>query len=390
MKEKKIEVRLNTDGLPVLRRGRDAMLNCLQETGRYTVSEKAAGRKADGRLNFVQVPQGTGQNGFFTLVNGANGCFANVYAQESAGAAPGCILLTKVVQALLQAQPGDEVMLCRRQEAVFQNIRMQRIENVKEEHVTLPCDALPEDYFSQFSMFELYNPLTQDALIVRSRHIRRDMRMREGEIRLTGRQRAMLGENVPVRLTPVQWKRAKECLAAEEMDALEKAYETEGKGYILRQAAGEMPYHEKETLKKAIRQCFGEQLVLRPVLMSFRRERKKPLLTRFTDFFVGKSVMSLCCRRPHRCDETADIVRMTEDNMRYMGLESMDRVVLRYKNRQTVCHVLPMEKDAFDAENKACLPELSIGVPVHVRHRLGVYDLQSAVKVERDTGFLFR
>lgn len=391
MKEKNIRVLPNSQGQPVLRRGKDALLHCLSEAGRYTVSEKAAGRKTDGRLNFAQVAAGTGlQPGFFTLVNGANGLFANVYVQQGPHEETGHIRLTHVVQDLVQLQPGDEVLLCRRQEAAFGKIRMQSIENVKEEDINIPCNALPEDYFSLFSMFELYNPLTQDALILRARHIRRDSRLKEGEIRLTGRQRALLGENVPARLTHSQWNSAKASLTQEAFQALEEAYDAEEKGYILRQAAGKMPYQEKEGLRKAIRECFGEQLVLRPVLTSFKTERKKPLLTRFSDFFVGKSVLSLCCKRPHRCDETADIVRMTEDNMHYMGLESMDRVVLWYKNRQTVCHVLPMENEAFDAENKSCLPQLSIGVPVHVRHRLGIYDLQSAVKVERDTGFLFR
>ena len=98
MKEKNIRVLPNSQGQPVLRRGKDALLHCLSEEGRYTVSEKAAGRKTDGRLNFAQVAAGTGlQPGFFTLVNGANGLFANVYVQQGSHEETGHIRLTHVV-----------------------------------------------------------------------------------------------------------------------------------------------------------------------------------------------------------------------------------------------------------------------------------------------------
>ena len=77
--------------------------------------------------------------------------------------------------------------------------------------------------------------------------------------------------------------------------------------------------------------------------------------------------------------------------MRLLGIEEMDRVILSYRNRRIRCKVLAIEDDeCMRATNRSFHRERAVGVPVALRTALGVPDLVSAVKIERDTNYLFR
>ena len=376
-----------------LQRGKKTDSQCLEAVATLAVDEKRAAR-ADGCMNRVLVPESVtdalqGQRA--VLVNPANGKFTQV---RVAGAAlsEGRIRATGFVLKALDCDTGAPLMLCCCKKYAFSRIRIQKSEMVKEEAVMVPQMPETEEMLRRFSLFEVFNPLTEDTIFIRSRHIAPDAGLKEGEIRISHRHRSLLGENVPCRLTKDQWQKAMDMLSgeAEMMDALEKVYMPEGDRYTLSQPVGSMAFGKKELVKGAVKKCFGEQLILRPVLHSFHVKSRRSPLKWLCDFFVGKSVLSLSCRRPHMCDETADIVRMTEDNMRYMGLECMDKVILQYRQNRVSCHVMPLEEDKFLSNNVASMPELTIGIPAHIRNRMGIPDLQSAVKVERDTGFILR
>lgn len=382
------------NGEMILRRGKRACRNCFDAPLPLRIAEKRCGQM-DGRLNRVcvsgEVLQGLDAL-YVTLVNERSGRFMDVFVDSAAGMDRGEIRLTAVVADALEAHSGEAVLLCPRKAVSFRRIMKQKIGQVKEEAVVISAEEKAAQQLSQFDLFELYNPLTRDAIVIRARHIIADETLKTGEIRINQRQRSMLGENVPCRLSTGQWQQAMAALAEEKelQAAMAECYMQENGQYTLSGAVGEMPFARREGLKKAIRLCFGERLVLQPVLPTYLNGEKRSPLQWLCDFYAGRSVLSLNARRPHLCDELADIVRMTEDNMRYMGLESMDKVILQYKRKRIACHVMPLERDKFDMNNVASLPELSIGIPVHIRSRLGLHDLQSAVKVDRDTGFILR
>ena len=110
-----------------------------------------------------------------------------------------------------------------------------------------------------------------------------------------------------------------------------------------------------------------------------------------TDFYVGKSTISLICRRPYDNDEGLDIIRMSPSNMSLLGIDEMDKVILQYKDRKISTRVLSLEDDdAFLETNLPISTDLVVGVPVHIRKKLGVMDLSTTIKVDRDTAFIFK
>ncbi|MBQ3003167.1 MAG: hypothetical protein IJD82_05500 [Clostridia bacterium] len=106
---------------------------------------------------------------------------------------------------------------------------------------------------------------------------------------------------------------------------------------------------------------------------------------------MGKSTISLVGRRPYAIDEGLDIVRMTRSNMNLLGIDEMDKVILQYKNKKISCRVLELgDAEAFAETNLPISPDLAVGIPAHIRKRLGVLDLSSSVKIDRDTAFIFK
>jgi len=66
-------------------------------------------------------------------------------------------------------------------------------------------------------------------------------------------------------------------------------------------------------------------------------------------------------------------------------------VILQYKNKRVSTRVLELDDDeAFLETNLPISTDLVVCLPVHIRKQLGVLDLNSTVKVDRDTAFIFK
>ena len=115
--------------------------------------------------------------------------------------------------------------------------------------------------------------------------------------------------------------------------------------------------------------------------------------------YVGKVNIALISKRTYQSDETFNIVRISRDIMKILGIENTDIVRISYLNKSCNARVLAIddkqkiieqnsEKGALeieDFENIICLP-------ANIRNELGIQSVKSniAVKVERDMGYIFK
>ena len=206
------------------------------------------------------------------------------------------------------------------------------------------------------------------------------------------KQRALLGDGVPTRLTAQQHARIEAWQAAAEeapCDAL-AYYEADGDGWALRVPVRELPFAGRRSLQEALRAALQPQLLVRPVIASFGvRERRGARA--LADFFVGRSTLSLTCCRPYENDENACLVRLSAENMKRLGVEEMDQVIVQHAERRVRCRVLAFcGQESLRSTNLHAPEELSVGIPAHLRGELGLTDLHTAVKVDRDTVFLLK
>ncbi|MBQ4613101.1 MAG: hypothetical protein IJB26_06130 [Clostridia bacterium] len=393
MKNANITVTIENDSLVIARK---RYRNASYLFARATV--KCSERKLppiDSCLNCVRVPADVkllAHGKYCTLVNPSNGRFVDVLVDGASDSAAGQIDLTAFVAESVGANAGDELILCDQNSSNFGSVKLQKMDAIKNDSIALPPTAAVVALLQDFCLFEVINPLTNDSIFVRSKYVKVDAALKPDEIRINQKQRNMLSDNIPTRLTAQQWDeiRKDETVNAAIKQALTRSY-TKDKGcHTINVPIDEMEHEVKLSLRSFMRERFGESLIVRPVLESFHYEKKPSLYRRMCNLYVGKSVLSLNCRRPHECDENADIVRMTENNMRFLGIGPMDKVVIQYKEKTVSCHVLPFCDEKFAYTNTPSVIELSIGIPAHVRRKLGVTDIQSSVKVNRDTAFIFK
>jgi len=80
-------------------------------------------------------------------------------------------------------------------------------------------------------------------------------------------------------------------------------------------------------------------------------------------------------------DEYRNIVRITEDMMRFLGIETGDNVVLRWRGKETKSQCLPI-RGSTDPPN-------TVKMPATERDRIDI-SVNDAVLVERDMGYVLR
>lgn len=304
------------------------------------------------------------------------------------------VRLTRYLARRLGAGPEDALLLCTRAAFRYPAVRLQRLEEIRGDTVVLaPCDSRGARYDSgAFRLMEIVCPETGGRIYLKSDHIRVDETLPAGAVRLNKKQRALLGDGVPTRLTAQQHARIEAWQAAAEeapCDAL-AYYEADGDGWALRVPVRELPFAGRRSLQEALRAALQPQLLVRPVIASFGvRERRGARA--LADFFVGRSTLSLTCCRPYENDENACLVRLSAENMKRLGVEEMDQVIVQHAERRVRCRVLAFcGQESLRSTNLHAPEELSVGIPAHLRGELGLTDLHTAVKVDRDTVFLLK
>ncbi len=322
------------------------------------------------------------------LLKEGSGAHVNVQLMLNEKLAAGEFRSTSFVREKLGIQTGDRAYLCRYDSRVYGKILTQKIDHIRENNLVVSAlDSRGEKMDVQhFRHFEVFSPLTGGSMIVRASHIVVDEKLAPGTLRLNRKQRIFMGLEFPFFLTREQWARLNGALDEAQRDALSQVYVTEE--HLLNKDAS---YEQKKLCRELFKEHFGRQIRIIPVLESVSAG-KKGLGEKLCDFFVGKSTISLIAKRPFENDEGLDVVRMTRSNMHLLGIDEMDKVQVQYRSRKVSCRVLELDgnEEAFLETNRPMSMDFAIGIPSHIRKKLDLPDLATAVKVDRDTRFIFK
>lgn len=300
------------------------------------------------------------------------------------------IKVANYVKEVLDISEGDELVLIENNTFCFSNIKIQKIENIKEDNVVISSQDINEKCIEldKFSFFQLFNYYTGDSIIVKKSHIKIDASLKKGTILLNKKQRTFLGFELPKYFTDSYWEEIISKIPKdniEDLNLLNEAYPTSD--HFLK---NDLEYATKQKLQKIITDCCEPRLNLVPVVDSYYQKVKRGFKA-IADFYVGKSTISLLCRRPYESDEGFDIVRMSSSNMNLLGISEMDKVIIKYKDKAVRCRVLELDdEEAFLDSNLPTSLNYAIGIPVHIRKKLDLCNINTAVKVDRDTSFIFK
>lgn len=368
----------------------DSVKDTLQLTDCYELTHVKKSFSVPDRLNVICVNEKLYSACRFDkmlLVEPETGNYIYVTLTTAPDVGDNTFLATTQVVRRLNLTDNATVNLYRLYSGTYQQIMTQRIENIRENNIVVSkFDANGKEIdLKNFSHYEIYNLLSGGSIVVKTGHIIIDPDLCAGTIRLNRKQRLFLGLELPRILTEEQWDFLKKRLTPDEMNEIISLYGAPGSAQT-----EDADHNVKKSCKKIIKKNLGLCTKIIPVLETVR-EPKKNIINAICDFYVGKSTISLMAKRPFENDEGLDIVRMTRSNMNLLGIDEMDKVVLQYKNKKISCRVLDFENEnSFLKTNKPSPMELSVGIPVHIRNRLGIDDLSSAVKIDRDTVFIFK
>lgn len=291
------------------------------------------------------------KNIVFVIINISNNRYCVAYPRENSKVKIGHVMLNKL---LLNSIGGicDELKIYKLNEnnvVILNDIKKQSFKDLKDEIVTLnPKYSYLSNLDADF--FILKNKTQNCRLIVSKEHVRYSDAVKDFSIRLNRKQRIALGI----------------------LDS--------DTGYICSKA---------------------EELILYPY-PSINYDRLSILAwikDRILQTFVGKVNIGLISKRTYQSDETFNIVRMSGDVMKLLGVGDTDIVKITYCYTSCYCRVLPIsDKDKIIEQNselgseKIFEIENIIGIPANIRNELGISSVKPniSVKVERDMSYLFK
>ena len=347
------------------------------------------------RLNTVALPANLFdqyKNKCIGILNPQNGKYMDVVTIVDKQLPDNEIKTTNNMLDYLQLGVDSQCVLCLNKHLTFGKVITQKVDLIPEDHVTLSAqdaENLGMDIFhNKFTQFEITNNLTNESLILKRSHIKVDPKLPKGTIRLNRKQRCFLSTDMLQYLTNEQVMELKNCnISQEEMATILQVYPEE-KDYELQ---SHLPFEMQKEAFAIIKKHLQPIITFRPVVESFCHKTHKGFAKAIADFYVGKSTIALMCKRPYESDESSNVVRMTNSNMKLLGLEETDMVTLTYKNKSIKCRVLQLD-DAkkFDAVNTPIDTNLAIGIPSHLRKKLGMPYIDSCVKIDRDTKYILQ
>ena len=323
------------------------------------------------------------------LFNPVNGKYADIVVAPTDTDADK-ITATNYLKESLEITSDDELIILNNKTAVFSNVKIQRIDNIREDNVVIASKDFcgNEVDLDNFTFFQIFNCYTGDSVIVKKSHVQVDGSLAKGTILLNKKQRTFLGLELPKYIENSYWKEIVSKIPsdnAEDLQLLNFAYPDTD--HFLK---NDLEYEVKQKLLGVIKKYCKPRLSLVPVVDSYCQKVKVGFKA-VSDFYVGKSTLSLICRRPYESDEGSEIVRMTATNMNLLGITEMDKVIVRYKNKSVRCRVQTLDDEkSFLEANVPISLNYAIGIPAHLRKKLGICNVNTAVKVDRDTGFIFK
>lgn len=125
----------------------------------------------------------------------------------------------------------------------------------------------------------------------------------------------------------------------------------------------------------------------------------KKIINAILKLYVGKVNIGLVAKRTYQSDETFNIVRLSSDIMKVLGINDTDIVKLTYLDTSYYSRVLPIDDEEKllklnNEDNSIPITEFEniIFIPAFIRAELGIPSVVSniVVKVERDMGYIFK
>lgn len=190
-------------------------------------------------------------------------------------------------------------------------------------------------------------------------------------------QRKLLKLEMPHKITNYDFNKFKTI-----NEELANAYEVKNDFYILKELGRDEFYKLSLIYKKN----FGSFLVY--ATNKKRLFNPKILL----DFFIGVKKITLRSCRSYGVDEANNIVRISKDNGKVLGIDEGDIIIIKSFTNSIKAKALFFENTEYIFKENGIIDENDIeyliSIPISLRGKLNIYDVGEVVSIKRDTYFL--
>jgi hypothetical protein len=147
-------------------------------------------------------------------------------------------------------------------------------------------------------------------------------------------------------------------------------------------------------LKKIFKLSGFNNVAIYPLYLKPGKKKRFSITRLFLNLVIRPASLNLNVIRPYSTDESSNIVRMSKSAMNLLGIAENDLVILHYRRKSIEVPVLEFDSPELVKETNIVTNEssinISIGIPAHLRYKLGIKQIGKIVEIERDLSFLFK
>ena len=232
---------------------------------------------------------------------------------------------------------------------------------------------------------ELIN-LRRNRRIIMDAELYPYLRSNKNGIYLNYYQRKLLGIEVPDVLSKEEFTDLNDCFMSDNnIDLTGGYYETDSINYKM------SPDRTTEMFDK-LSNYYRRSFCVVKWKSSFSSDEKLNIY----DKLIGKQIIHLIAGRGYEKDDGNELVRMTANTIKLLGIEETDTVIIKHNDSEVRLRALSFE--SMDMEkimrsngiNNCEDVEYLIGIPAKYRLKLGIHESgTTGVRVARDTKYLF-
>lgn len=368
-----------------------------KESKIYSVSEKSVGQNIP--YNRVELHSSVleqlnlQENDYVIINNPLNSKFAIGCVKSSMKPKHDEIILSLSIKNKLELSLPSTIVFHPLKKIVSSKIQIQAVKMIADGSITVSDDIFQLVNEMGTSHFEIVNRATSASIDLERSKIILDSTLADGTIRMSYLQREFLNFEHPPDTLPTYYYqsfRSTPGLEKEQLEFLEEHYKDNKVHKI-------DTYEEKLKVKNILQKVGYNRAVIYP-LPEKRRKKKLNLIQKtfqlFLKWAIRPSTLKLKVIRPYSTDESSNIVRVSKSVMSVLGIAENDLITLHYRGRSITVPVLELASTQLIKETNIITNEssinISIGIPAHLRDKLGIKQIGKICDVERDLFFLFR
>lgn len=292
-------------------------------------------------------------------------------------------------RALLNVtKENSNIWIFKYNELIFDKVYAQDINKIKDGIICISNQKYSK-IDKSFKAYKLVHLFSGESIIIPTSKIH-PKDIDDNSIKLSYAQRKLLNLSLPKTIEQSQFNNImnSQTLLLEEKELIKKIYDNE-------KVYDDGNYQENQKILKILSKVGNEKVVLIPEITSYNINNyfKKNIKNKIYDFFIGKSEINLKSGRPYMMDENKNIVRLSADNMKLLGIDETDQVIIHYKDKSIKAKVLEMgnleQVKETNIVTKEADIDILVGIPAHLRKELGLDNINIALRIERDTNYLF-